>query len=414
MTGKKTLAKTEKTLIQWLIEKNNVDSYRAGTKHGNQHPEVDGQLLKILGGREKLISQAKAIENDAILGTSGQIRFDWCDLNTDIRKIHYSIAIIPKLCEKEGVEDPRQRQLRYIGIMKQWKERVEGTWLADYYREEIRKLEEGKISRTLQQNIEDGYLYRCLDEILHLKKPVEKPIFSARVFKNVKLKDITPSKIFREKYEGKVIHILKNSPDYVEDMEDDEVLAAHGILSYAQTLEWKGPLTYMMDTGDEIDSSRNVYGTMINAQTLEHAYPVSLSGVKRVFIIENKANYENRQFESNELSIFCHGFFSPKEVRFLKKITEVADEGTEYYHWGDMDYGGIRIFQFNKTNVFPKLIPYRMNEEEYEKAVALGAGVHIKEDKRVKLEKIEAGELEELKDCILKYGLEIEQEILVE
>ena len=87
-------------------------------------------------------------------------------------------------------------------------------------------------------------------------------------------------------------------------------------------------------------------------------YSIALfNSIKKIFTIENKANYEKQKFREGELYIYCHGFFSPKEVRFLKKITEVAKEGTRYCHWGDLDYGGIRIFQFNKKHVFPELVP---------------------------------------------------------
>lgn len=414
--ARKKAAKETKTLIQWLIELIDGQNYRAGKISGMKHPKVDGELLRILGGREELISQAKAIEKDAVLGRDGMIQFKWRDMDADIEVIHVSVDIMPELCKREGVEEPRARQLRYIGILREWKERTEGTWLSQYYKEEIEKLENGLCSQTIQSNLEDGNLYRCLDAILHLEEPVMKPVFSARVFRNMTLpkEKITPSKIFRKEYEGKVLGVLKRySPASVEGMSDDEVLAAHGILSYAQTLEWKGTLIYQLDTGEEIDSSMNLYGTILNSQTLEHAIPKELAGVKKVYIIENKANYENMQFEEEELYIFCHGFFSPKEVRFLKKIVEVATPGTQYYHWGDMDYGGIRIFQFNKEQVFPELKPYRMGREDYEAAIASGAGVAIEEEKRSKCEKMKAGELEELKACILEYGLEVEQELLV-
>ena len=67
--------------------------------------------------------------------------------------------------------------------------------------------------------------------------------------------------------------------------------------------------------------------------------------------------------------IFCHGFFSPKEVRFLKTICDLVSEECEFYHWGDLDYGGICIFQFIKAQVFPKLLPYKMSQEDFELAV---------------------------------------------
>lgn len=411
------MAENTKTLIRWLIDQIDGKAYRAGKASGKRHPDVDRELLETVGGLKSLVTQARELEQDVCLGGTGKIQFDWRDMNTDIKRIHFSVDIMPNLCKREGTEDPRERQLRYIGVLENWERRAGDTWLSNYYKDELRKLYQGDCSLTIQKHIEDGHLYRCLDEILHLEEPAEKPIFSARLFKNVRLpgEKIPPSKIFRKKYESAVFHILKKySPEYEEEMGMDELFTAHGILTYAQTLEWKGDLSYVLDTGEEIASAQNIYGTILNAQTMEHAVPKSLSGVRRVFIIENKANYEKKRFQRGELYIFCHGFFSPKEVRFLKGITAVAEAGTKYYHWGDMDYGGIRIFQFNKANVFPELIPFRMDRKAYMEAISAGAGVPIKEDKREKLEHMDAEELKELKKCILEYGLEIEQELLAE
>lgn len=405
-----------KTLIEWLIGQIDGKAYRAGLISGVRHPQADGKLLREIGGRERLLAQAKEIEKDALLGGEGNIQFDWRDMNMDIQKIHCPVELMPKLCLRAGIEDPRHRQLRYIQMLEEWKEKAAGSWLAGYYDEELGKLRKGECSQTMQNNMQDGRLYRCLDELLRLEDPVEKPIFSARVFRGAadQREGITPAKLFRKKYESKTLGILKKySPYYEEGMSDDEVLTAHGILSYAQTLEWKGALSYVLDTGAEISSEKNVYGTMLNARTLEHAAVKALPGIRKIFVIENKANYEAMEFKGDELYIFCHGFFSPKEIRFLKGIVNVAEEETKYYHWGDMDYGGIRIFQFNKKNVFPKITAYRMDRKSYVRAISAGAGVPIEEEKRKKLENMDAGEMEELKRCILQYGLEIEQELLI-
>lgn len=412
------------TLIQWLIEKIDTKGYRAGNTSGYHHPRVDGALMQAIGGRESFLTQAREIERDPVLGGIGRIWFDWCDVNTNIRTVHYSTDIMPRLCEREGIEDPRDRQLRYIDILEGWKKRADGTWLVQYYEEELRLLREGNCAQTTTERIEDGYLYRCLDEIIHLEEPIEKRIFSARVFRNVKMAErkLTPSKIFEKKYESAVIGIMmKYSSEYEAGMSNDEILAAHGIRSYAQTLEWKGPLIYTLDSTSSIgiqnpvavDTSVNVYGTILNTRTLEHASPNALPGVMKVLVIENKANYEKLQYRSDTLYIFCHGFFSPKEVRFLSKIAAIAEKDVQYYHWGDMDYGGIRIFNFNKAKVFPKLKPYKMGQKDYEQAVQAGAGVFIEDEKRKKYEALAAGELQQLKECILKCGLEIEQEFLI-
>lgn len=156
-----------------------------------------------------------------------------------------------------GMRTGWERQPRYIGELEKWKERAGDTWLSEYYQEELRKLYKGACSPTFRNHVEDGHLDRCLDEILHLEEPVEKPIFSARVFKNIRIPGemIPPSKIFGKKYEDLTLSVLrKYSPEYEEEMSDDELLAAHNILTYKQTLEWKGALSYKLDTGAEMRS----------------------------------------------------------------------------------------------------------------------------------------------------------------
>ena len=152
---------------------------------------------------------------------------------------------------------------------------------------------------------------------------------------------------------------------------------------------------------------------MINSQTFERAFPVSIKGVQRIVTIENKANYEEMKYREDTPYLFCHGFYSPKERIFLKRLMEVAEGEIQYFHWGDMDMGGIRIFRFNKKNIFPKLKPYKMDREAFQEALERGAGIPLEEKKKEKLEKLNAGELEELKKCILEKGVEIEQEILL-
>ena len=141
--------------------------------------------------------------------------------------------------------------------------------------------------------------------------------------------------------------------------------------------------------------------------------PAAVPGIRRILLIENKANYESMDFRADTLYIYCHGFFSPKELKFLGTLTEIAGENTEYLHWGDMDLGGIRIFLYNQRKLFPGLKPYRMDPAAYETAIAEGAGIPLKKEKKEKLQKLDAGDLEEMKNCILKTGLEIEQEALL-
>lgn len=163
----------------------------------------------------------------------------------------------------------------------------------------------------------------------------------------------------------------------------------------------------------KIDTSLNYYGTVINAQTLEHAVPNLRNSVEKIIVIENKANYESMEYDPKVLYIFCHGYFSPKEVRFLQMLMKTAPEEIQCYHWGDMDYGGIQIFLYNEKNIFPNLIPWKMDVPSYKAALEKEKGIKLCSKKQKKLEALNAGKLEALKQCILENKMEIEQEMLI-
>lgn len=99
------------------------------------------------------------------------------------------------------------------------------------------------------------------------------------------------------------------------------------------------------------------------------------------------------EYNPKILYIFCHGYFSPKEVRFLQMLMGTAPKEIQCYHWGDMDYGGIQIYIYNEKNIFPELIPWEMDVASYEEALKNGKGITLNSGKREKLEMLNAGKL---------------------
>ena len=390
------------TLPQWLIQKTNSEAYRAGRLTGWKHPKVDKALIEALGGKKQLLDQAAALEKDPVIGLSGNFKVTWRDMGSDIVKIDYNLSIIPELCKREGILDTREKQRKDMERIISWREQVlDCEWILPYYDDLIEKLRNGKELADIQ----DDKLFKCLNAVVKQKEFVWERIFSADV--NV----LNDSKAFKRDYKSRIFTILKAySPHYVDGMDIDELFAMHEIHSYSQTLEWKGGLQYLVDDKVHVDTSCNRYGTVLNTQTIEHSVPYKLSKCKKVMTIENKANYENMVYEDDTLYIYCHGYFAPKEVKFLKGIQEIVDSECEFYHWGDMDFGGISIFQFIKDKVFPELKPYKMGEADFMEAIRCGAGIALDESTRAKLEKKDAGMLDGLKQKILETGMTIEQE----
>ena len=408
------------SLNRYIIEKAECDSYRAGTRSKQWHIEADQKLLDAVGGRSVLLRQAGDLEK--LTGISGKIIVKWKAVRTEIEKITVSSDAIPLLCQMEQIEDPRERQLSQMELTESWKSRVaQADWLIPYYDHILERLNSGKLVKDVP-GLEDPLFFLFLNKTAEERKPLYRRAFSAQVctiwngIAQTKQSEskITPTKRFEKIYQSAVLSVLKQySPLYEEGMSDEELLTAHGILTYAQTLEFKGAVSYRIDDGPAISTAAQIYGTMFNKQTLENAVPISIVGIRQIMTIENKANYEKMQFRPDTLYIFCHGFFSPLERKFLSRVVALAGTDTEYFHWGDMDYGGIRIFKFLQKNLFPKLKPWKMDVTDYKMALQMGASISLETDKRERFEQMDAGVLTPLKEAILKNGKEIEQELLL-
>ena len=408
------------TLSRYIIEKAECDSYRAGTRSKQWHIEADQKLLDAVGGRSVLLRQAGELEK--LTGISGKIIVKWKAVRTEIEKITVSPDAIPLLCQVEQIEDPRERQLSQMELTESWKSRVaQADWLIPYYDHILERLNSGKLVKGVP-GLEDPLFFLFLNKTAEEREPLYRRAFSAQVctiwngIAQTKQSEskITPTKRFEKIYQSAVLSVLKQySPSYEEGMSDEELLTAHGILTYAQTLEFKGAVSYRIDDGPAISTAAQIYGTMFNKQTLENAVPISIVGIRQIMTIENKANYEKMQFRPDTLYIFCHGFFSPPERKFLSRVVALAGTDTEYFHWGDMDYGGIRIFKFLQKNLFPKLKPWKMDVTDYKMALQMGASISLETDKRERFEQMDAGVLTPLKEAILKNGKEIEQELLL-
>lgn len=408
------------SLSRYIIEKAECDSYRAGTRSKQWHIEADQKLLDAVGGRSVLLRQAGELEK--LTGISGKIIVKWKAVRTEIEKITVSPDAIPLLCQVEQIEDPRERQLSQMELTESWKSRVvQADWLIPYYDHILERLNSGKLVKDVP-GLEDPLFFLFLNKTAEERKPLYRRAFSAQVctiwngIAQTKQSEskITPTKRFEKIYQSAVLSVLKQySPLYEEGMSDEELLTAHGILTYAQTLEFKGAVSYRIDDGPAISTAAQIYGTMFNKQTLENAVPISIVGIRQIMTVENKANYEKMQFRPDTLYIFCHGFFSPPERKFLSRVVALAGTDTEYFHWGDMDYGGIRIFKFLQKNLFPKLKPWKMDVTDYKMALQMGASISLETDKRERFEQMDAGVLTPLKEAILKNGKEIEQELLL-
>ena len=82
--------------------------------------------------------------------------------------------------------------------------------------------------------------------------------------------------------------------------------------------------------------------------------------------------------------------------------------GTTYLHTGDLDYGGVKIFQYIKKRIFPNLQPYLMDTQTHEQYKAYGEPIET--SKLEKLQRTAEPLLQPLIDKICAEKQVIEQE----
>lgn len=118
-------------------------------------------------------------------------------------------------------------------------------------------------------------------------------------------------------------------------------------------------------------------------------------------------------YRDDTLYIYTHGFLSPAETAVCRQILDVLPNAG-YYHWSDIDCGGIRIFQFMRDHIFPSVTPLNMDEKTYDKCMELFPGSPLVKTTRAMLENMECRDMSKLKDRILTYGVTFEQEAMLE
>lgn len=75
------------TLAGYIIKKTDTEGYRSGKLTGEKHFNKITEMMEFVGGRRKLIDQARFIENNTQAGHDGKIRISWIQVNSDIKKL---------------------------------------------------------------------------------------------------------------------------------------------------------------------------------------------------------------------------------------------------------------------------------------------------------------------------------------
>ena len=391
-------------ILEKIIDKyeNSKNDWRGETSENRSFP-IQQQDFDTCG-RSELLAEARELEE------SGLIKVSWFGGRSDISRITFRLDHMPVIYEMTG-RNSKLEQLRYSQqIVGGYASEAENQWLKDYYDDLMCQLEKGKIPRDLEKY--GTLLFRCLNALEKLKEPVFVRIFSSQYLSDAENRG---SKVFEKKLKSRVVSIAKkhHHPMVDDSMEDHQVLEQLYLADYAQELALKGDLKLELN-GRIMDLAQFPYGTVLNTETLKHAEICGKQEIKKVITVENKANFVSMPYEKGTLILFSHGFFSPLEREFLRKLEQVlqqAEYEVRYFHTGDLDYGGVRIFQHIRKNIFPKLQPLQMDAEQFERYLDFAAD--MEDSAWQKLSQMEEPQLQPLIQKILETRKVIEQEVFL-
>lgn len=199
-------------------------------------------------------------------------------------------------------------------------------------------------------------------------------IISTNCFRN--------SKYLEKNLVSKLVSIAKAyEPELLKyrAMEEDvlsqnEVLKQIGILTYPEIYEMHGCISLVLAEA-VVDTGAFSGGFCLQSENVDSLLNLHLGGTKTVLFVENRTNYRRLVLNGgmeDTLVIFHGGFYSQTKRRFFRMIADNLSTSTEVKFWGDIDLGGFLMFTRLKRDLFPELVPYRMDREEYETYKAFG------------------------------------------
>jgi hypothetical protein len=266
-----------------------------------------------------------------------------------------------------------------------------------FFADVIERLNKFQSVLSYFEKLEELKLYiKAIEEMALLEEDTLKRNFSKKVFND--------SKQF-ERIENKVIKIIRDFSD--EDIEDNNDLLAYYHIVKTPTFAYiKGELTIRVKD-QIIDLSKYGHEIALSSTALLD-FEVMKVSAKKVITIENLTTFVS--FNNPEyISIYLGGFHNSVKRELLNKIFVYNDE-IKFYHFGDIDVGGLMIFEDLVAKTGIQFNPYMMDITTLEKYKMYWMNLTQNDKKR--LNKLIKGEFAQLVKYMLLNNCKLEQEAI--
>ena len=343
----------------WIIERyENSENFKKQVREGNM--SVNVLKKEEYEGAENYnfrITFNKIVED---MNREGSIKLKWYDRNNLIERIYFKLENIELFYNMAGVT-PKDNILSSLKCeLEELYHKVRIDWIKLFIQDLLNEVNcKKRVPSILEQKKEKLFTSLLgIDDIVVNNETMLERVFSKKYLRN--------SKMFEKDIRANLITAIKKYNTSIDtEMEDVDILSEIGIIKTDNDLHFKGNIQIKLND-KVIDLDSFPRGLGIDSFTLDDIEIVG-SNIDRVISVENKANFicEMQQAQSKDFIVFSAGFYNPKQRKFLCRLRELLDSkgNVEYYHSGDLDLGGFNIFNHIKKEIFPSLLPYKMDKE---------------------------------------------------
>lgn len=372
-----------------------------------------GKLLRLKGKelyhtsteKEALLEQLRLYES------KGYLSIKW--LEKDILStvtLTTDEGLLRKACDEE-LERPFCRDTARIvlGVLEKGissiPDGIEKNGLISLAKELERK---GHVPSSLFPNpADDERMLKAIAFLVKNDTPTVERMMSVSLYRD--------SKMWERAIAKKTLSFLRrvNQDDKGESFRDHEVLSLYNVGKYPEIFLFSGPLSWT-DDQHHLHPDLSFPGALTSC-CLDHVEKVDTSA-RKIITVENMACYDVLSFrrEKDTLVLYHAGFLSSRRRKWLDMVLN-ANETIPVYHWGDIDYGGFRMYMDLKR-ICPRIQPMMMDNDTLSSHMGLTMRTTAEYEKKLAILRAreEAGIFHPVITTMLEKHVRLEQEALME
>lgn len=279
-------------------------------------------------------------------------------------------------------------------------------WMELFRLDLIRKFDQtGKFGQLLSSDQQqNNMIIECMIQLERLQgELVHERKFSIQV--------LGDSKAFQKQVKSKLVTLMNR---YIEDFDGSDPMVYLGIMTHPELIYFCGSIALQLEFGT-FDASGFDSGAVLPIQYVGSIRSIEMDDkMCRIVFIENRTTYEEALLHRTaDLLIVYHGGFAGKlKQTFFRKLYESRPD-LAFYHWSDMDIGGVRIFKTLKKSV-PTIKPIFMDRETLDKYLDLTQPMALDYREKVKtaLDSETDSQVHQMLLALYDYGVRLEQEAI--